>query len=803
MNMRKIFSLVLVLFLVFSLAACGSKEEKRMKFYNRGVELFEKGDYVKARLEFQNAIQIDKDFAGAYLMLGKTALKDGNFQGAFGSYAKAVALDPELLDAQLELGKLFLLGKALDKATEKADLVLGKAPTNEEAVLLKASILLAAKDYGNAKGLLAGLLERGVKKPEVFILLAQARPFSQNDNDPELAAAEKILQDGIQVNQESVELHFILAKLYATTKRTDAAAGMLRKVIALAPDKVAYKLALADLYWGSGKESEASETLKAAIQADPANDDVRIRCASFLVSKQQGEKAEALLDEGIKQNAKSFKLRFALSELRAARHDLDGAKALLKECLTLEKDPAHPGIIEAKNRLGKMLFVLGEIDQAQSLVAEVLKENPKSIEAHFLKGGIHLRRGEGENAVAEFRTVVQERPQFEDGYLNLADAHTMNKQPELVFDTLKQGLVNNPGSKTLRKALAQKFFLKKDFVAAEANLRKILELDPKDVNVHGDLGDLFGSMGDFAKAEKEFATIKEKTSGAPIAFMKLADLFERQGQKDKALRELRAGYEKNPQSAEIMAQLVQYHVKQGEVGAAIKICQERIQKDPKDAVAHNLLGRVYLADKKYAEAEASLQKAMDLNPTWPRPYENMASMYVMQGQRTKAIERFETLLQKQPDAINAYLSLGLLYEMGQEYPKAIQAYETALAKDPRFWAAANNLAFLLTEKGAGEADLKRALQLALDVQKLQGDRPEIIDTLGWIYYKMGDVDRAAELLEKAVGDATPTPVVNYHLGMLRLKQGKTDEAKQKLQAALADKTAFLGREEAEAALGKI
>jgi len=201
MNMRKIFSLVLVLLLVFSLAACGSKEEKRMKFYNRGVELFEKGDYVKARLEFQNAIQIDKDFAGAYLMLGKTALKDGNFQGAFGSYAKAVALDPELLDAQLELGKLFLLGKALDKATEKADLVLGKAPTNEEAVLLKASILLAAKDYGNAKGLLAGLLERGVKKPEVYILLAQARPFSQNDNDPELAAAEKILQDGIQVNQ--------------------------------------------------------------------------------------------------------------------------------------------------------------------------------------------------------------------------------------------------------------------------------------------------------------------------------------------------------------------------------------------------------------------------------------------------------------------------------------------------------------------------------------------------------------------------------------------------------------------------
>jgi tetratricopeptide (TPR) repeat protein len=248
---------------------------------------------------------------------------------------------------------------------------------------------------------------------------------------------------------------------------------------------------------------------------------------------------------------------------------------------------------------------------------------------------------------------------------------------------------------------------------------------------------------------------------------------------------------------------VQFYVKQGEIGSAVKLCQERIQKDPKDAGVHNLLGRVYMADKKFAEAEDSFQKAMDLNPNWPQPYENMASLYIMQGQRTKAIERFEALLKKQPDAVKAYLSLGLLYEMGQEYPKAIQAYEKALEKDPRFWTAANNLAFLLTEKGAGEADLKKALKLALDVHKLQGDRPEISDTLGWVYFKMGDMERAAEFLEKAASVATPSPVVSYHLGMLRLKQGRIDEAKAKLQEALAGKTTFLGKEDAEAALGKM
>ena len=54
--------------------SCGGPEQKKMKFYNKGKSLYEKGDYVKAQLEFKNALQIDPKFADAYYMLGMVAL---------------------------------------------------------------------------------------------------------------------------------------------------------------------------------------------------------------------------------------------------------------------------------------------------------------------------------------------------------------------------------------------------------------------------------------------------------------------------------------------------------------------------------------------------------------------------------------------------------------------------------------------------------------------------------------------------------------------------------------------------------
>jgi lipoprotein NlpI len=73
----------MVLALLILVAACGSPDEKKMAFFEKGKSLLEAGDVVSARLEFKNAIQIDPDFAQAYHYLGMVELRQKNGKAAF------------------------------------------------------------------------------------------------------------------------------------------------------------------------------------------------------------------------------------------------------------------------------------------------------------------------------------------------------------------------------------------------------------------------------------------------------------------------------------------------------------------------------------------------------------------------------------------------------------------------------------------------------------------------------------------------------------------------------------------------
>ncbi|MDD2338639.1 MAG: tetratricopeptide repeat protein, partial [Geobacteraceae bacterium] len=157
----------LILALLLSMG-CSGPEAKKMKFYGKGKTLYEKGDMVKAALELKNAIQIDPKFADAYYMLGMVEMKLGNLKNSYGYLTKATELAPGNMKAQIQLGKLFLAGGAPDKAMEKAELVLKREPKNEDAMLLKATVLLSKKEGEKARELLEGMIAQGLRKPDVY-----------------------------------------------------------------------------------------------------------------------------------------------------------------------------------------------------------------------------------------------------------------------------------------------------------------------------------------------------------------------------------------------------------------------------------------------------------------------------------------------------------------------------------------------------------------------------------------------------------------------------------------------------------
>jgi tetratricopeptide (TPR) repeat protein len=141
--------------------------------------------------------------------------------------------------------------------------------------------------------------------------------------------------------------------------------------------------------------------------------------------------------------------------------------------------------------------------------------------------------------------------------------------------------------------------------------------------------------------------------------------------------------------------------------------------------------------------------------------------------------------------------LGTLYDTQGKPQKANEYYEKALKINPKFATAANNLAWNYVEHGK---NIDAALALAQTAKEQMPDNPQVMDTLGWIYYKKKAYLQAIDQLRGSAEKMTDNPVVRYHLGMAYYKYGNTRLAEKELQQALQLSRDFPGAQEAQEAL---
>ncbi|MCA9422352.1 MAG: tetratricopeptide repeat protein, partial [Nitrospira sp.] len=133
-----------------------------------------------------------------------------------------------------------------------------------------------------------------------------------------------------------------------------------------------------------------------------------------------------------------------------------------------------------------------------------------------------------------------------------------------------------------------------------------------------------------------------------------------------------------------------------------------------------------------------------------------------------------------------------------DYAAAKEYYEAALAIDPKSTLAANNLAMLLVDRMPSEENNRRALELALPFA--DSKEAVLLDTLGWVYYRMGDYGKALPVLQNVVELNSISGVFRYHLGMAYYQLKKYSEARHELNLALKDENVYLDAKSAMEAM---
>jgi len=781
---------VVALVVAVSFCACSSMEEKRDKFLASGQALYEQGDYVRARLQFQNALQIDPKFAAAYLWQGKTELKLQNPRGAFGALNKAVELDPNLTEAQILLGDLLLMAKQLDKAKEKAEIALKQQPNNTDALLLSASLAMAQSQPQKALEILAEA--RRVDPGKISAYLLEAAILSK---EKKMAEAAAILELGIKANPKALNLYVARAGLADNQKQFEVGESFLQQAIALEPKNLGLYNQLVRHYAMAGQRDKAEAALRQSVSLEPDSEKPVIMLARFLASQGRRQEAEKTLTDFIKGHPDNYPARFGLAEFYSALRRQGQAKQVLEEIIKL--DPNGPKGVQAKNQLARLQLAQDHIDAAEKLVNEILKDHPKDMDATEIRGIIALNKKDGVTAVNSFRLLAQDRPKSPEVWLLLARANLLNKEAGLAKENAKKALEIKPDFLDARKFLYGMFLQDKDYDGAIATIQSYLRLNGKDIVNLITLGEVYALKGDYAQARATFQKIIDLEPKNPQGYFQMALLGLKLKKMDEALKYADQALQQTPDFLPALQLEVGIYQDQKQPEKALAAVRRTLARNQKNPQLQQLLGELLLVQKQPQAAIAPLEEALTLNPRQVSALQLLAIAYQQMPNADQALQQLEAKVGDPKSSPIFSLVLATLYERQQKFDQAINLYNSLLAKNLFTSLARNNLAYLMAEHQPTADNLARAQKLSAETLEENPEEPSFLDTMGWILCKQEKYAQAKTYLEKASEHAPGQPAMLYHLGWCEAKLGETAAARAALQKALDSKTKFMERDAAQ------
>ena len=267
--------------------------------------------------------------------------------------------------------------------------------------------------------------------------------------------------------------------------------------------------------------------------------------------------------------------------------------------------------------------------------------NPHAI---LCKGFIAERRGEHEEALAHFESLVKE---------SVAEGDTSKPEKASGDDDLESLVMT--AANTIPKDLKWEAWLhmaavkkdKGDLKEASAICSQILSDSPTQF-MHANVLCLQGVIHE----------IKKDYQNAEIAYRNCCNLMPAHSLGLERLGRLFLRFRET-------------------LEAAVQCFQRSLGISPQNAVIWYLLGRCYMASRQYGDAYLAYNEAVNCEPNEPRIWVSLGVLYYAHGQYKESLGMFARALRLKPDCVEAWYNLGVVYEVNGSQLEAEKAYEKA------------------------------------------------------------------------------------------------------------------------------
>lgn len=551
---------------------------------------------------------------------------------------------------------------------------------------------------------------------------------------------------------------------FAAAASAAIALSLLLASCATNPEKARLKyLQKGDAYMKQKQYASAAIEYRNALKVDPRYAEAYYQLAQADLAARDAQGAYNALGQAISIDSNRLDARLARAGLLFAEAHHDPSNAghyydLAKQDVdyVLKQDPKNV----------KAYRILGSIFGAQKQYAQSLQEftkgaalapnDPQSYLDIALVNVASYSSDQNVNHLSDAQQDIQKaialNPKLAIAYSDLAQVYTLEKKPELVQQTLQDGIQANPADPSavgLYVELASFFKGQGKQSDAQKTLQDGITANPSDpsaISLYLDLAANFESQGKQSDAQNTLDSLSKQLPKSVEVAEDIGNFYVEAKMMDRALVAYQAGLSNNPQNLSLEQRIEEVYLTTGQTDSAAKLDDEMLKQAPTDVTVRVDQGRVLIAQSKYSDAVTMLQKVATDNPNEAIAHYYLAMAYEKNSDLSSANSELQQTLRVAPSSPIALTELVNLNFEQQKYSVA-QLYAQEL------------------------------------VQKVPAD-PRSHLLLGQVLLKLGQVKQAGDEFAAAQKLAPNEPVVLERLAALDVAEKKFPEAEQEFQTAM-------------------
>ena len=496
---------------------------------------------------------------------------------------------------------------------------------------------------------------------------------------------------------------------------------------------------IAKNYFRINKLSSAINYAHQAVKHDSSNTEYLSLLASIYNLSHLEDSSAAVYKKVLAVDSNNVSAYFSLAQIDEAKRPNEALK-LYKKVLDLI-GPEWSVLV----RLVALNERMGNIQETVKTVEELLNLNPSNLQLEKVLIDAYIKTKEYDKALTMVNEALASFP--DDFNLLELKGRTLIEKGEWK-DASEQylKLVNNP-----KINIEAKIKIGTSFFAAS-------EKDSNNLNI----------------AKQIFQTLNKDTSDWQVNAY-LGEIEIREKKDSVAIEYLKKAAELAEWNSQVWVRLGGLLFDNRKYKDAIFYMSKASQKFPNDFAVNLIYGLALSQENENLKAKNALLKALKINPDDVTALSALGYTLNQMKNDEEALAHLQHALSIDPNNIQVLSITAMIHESKKEYKISDSLYTKALQLDSANALILNNYAYSLSERGI---NLKNALDMSKKAVAKEPKNASYLDTIGWIYFKLGDFEIAKKNIEAAIKLEEKNATILDHLGDIYFKLGQKEKAKK-------------------------